>query len=151
YTAWGTVRYSSGETPTDYTYTGQRSEVDSFGLMYYNARWYDPYLNRWAQPDSIIPNPANPIDWDRYVYVQNNPVRYIDPSGHMICDNYGYCGTSAGRGEQIAINQLFDPFFGPFVGEFRDYEDTELINYTSVDQGMLHMRISIWKIYPPII
>ncbi|MEA3439507.1 MAG: hypothetical protein U9R58_04420, partial [Chloroflexota bacterium] len=42
YTAWGTVRYSSGETPTDYTYTGQRSEVDSFGLMYYNARWYDP-------------------------------------------------------------------------------------------------------------
>jgi hypothetical protein len=26
-----------------------------FGLMFYNARWYDPYLNRYTQPDSIVP------------------------------------------------------------------------------------------------
>jgi hypothetical protein len=38
YSAWGTVRYTAGDTPTDYTFTGQRSEVDGFGLMYYNAR-----------------------------------------------------------------------------------------------------------------
>jgi RHS repeat-associated protein len=49
YSAWGEVRYASGETPTDYTYTGQRSEVGNFGLIYYNARWYDPYLARFAQ------------------------------------------------------------------------------------------------------
>jgi hypothetical protein len=29
---------------TDYTYTGQRSEVENFGLMYYNARWFEPEL-----------------------------------------------------------------------------------------------------------
>jgi len=39
------ARYSSGTNPTDYTYTGQYSYTDDFGLMFYNARWYDPYLN----------------------------------------------------------------------------------------------------------
>ena len=28
---------------------------EGFGLMYYNARWYDPSLGRFAQPDSIVP------------------------------------------------------------------------------------------------
>ncbi len=39
YTAWGEVRYNWGSTFTNYTYTGQYSNVPDFGLMYYNARW----------------------------------------------------------------------------------------------------------------
>jgi hypothetical protein len=51
---WGEVRFSSSANPglpTDYTFTGQRSYMDDpttngvregFGLMFYNARWYDP-------------------------------------------------------------------------------------------------------------
>jgi YD repeat-containing protein len=54
YAPWGEVRYSWGTTPTDYTYTGQRSQVNDFGLMYYNARWYAPYL--WAGFRRRIPS-----------------------------------------------------------------------------------------------
>ena len=86
YTAWGEIRYTSGMTPTNYTYTGQYSNVGDFGLMFYNARWYDPYLNRWTQPDSIVPNIYDPQAWDRFAYVDNNPVRYNDPSGHCLED-----------------------------------------------------------------
>jgi hypothetical protein len=50
--------------------------------MFYVARWYDPYLNRFIQPDSIVPDPKNPVAWDRYAYSANNPVKYNDPSGH---------------------------------------------------------------------
>jgi len=50
--------------------------------MFFNARWLDPYLNRWTQPDTIIPEISNPLDWDRYSYVRNNPLKYTDPSGH---------------------------------------------------------------------
>jgi hypothetical protein len=41
YKAWGEERYSSGTNPSEYTYTGQYSYTDDFGLMYYGARWYD--------------------------------------------------------------------------------------------------------------
>jgi RHS repeat-associated protein len=40
------------------------------------------YLNRWVQPDSIIPDPYSPLDYDHYSYVRNNPVNFNDPSGH---------------------------------------------------------------------
>ena len=55
---------------------------EGFGLMFYNARWYDVYLNHFTQPDTIIPNPGNSQDWDRYAYARNNPLKYTDPSGH---------------------------------------------------------------------
>jgi hypothetical protein len=38
YKPFGEVREAVGETPMDYTYTGQREEAD-FGLHYYVARW----------------------------------------------------------------------------------------------------------------
>jgi RHS repeat-associated protein len=78
------VRYASGTTPTDYTYTGQYSYASDFGLMFYNARWYDPYITQFSQPDSIIPDPYNSQDWNRYAYARNNPLRYTDSSGHCI-------------------------------------------------------------------
>ena len=51
--------------------------------MYYNARWYDSSLGRFAQADTIIPGAGNSSAWDRYAYTLNNPLRYTDPSGHV--------------------------------------------------------------------
>jgi len=64
--------------------------------MFYNARWYDPYLNYFTQPDTIVPNPYNSQDWDRYSYARNNPVRYNDPSGHSVDCGLGESGCNAG-------------------------------------------------------
>ena len=47
-----------------------------------NARYYDPVLARFIQPDDIIPVLFNPQSYNRYSYVLNNPLRYTDPSGH---------------------------------------------------------------------
>ena len=52
------TRLSSGLSPTQYQYTGQYSYTADFGLMYYNARWYDPTLGRFAQADTIINSEA---------------------------------------------------------------------------------------------
>jgi hypothetical protein len=30
----------------------------------------------------LVPNPGNPQDLNRYAYVRNNPLRYVDPSGY---------------------------------------------------------------------
>jgi hypothetical protein len=50
--------------------------------MYYNARYYDALIGRFAQPDTLIPNVYDPQYLNRYSYVRNNPVRYTDPDGH---------------------------------------------------------------------
>jgi RHS repeat-associated protein len=78
---------------TDFGYTGQRL-LDSGmgGIMDYKARFYSPYLNRFLQPDSIIPNPANPQNWNRYSYVYNRPLNFNDPSGH---DADYFCSSSS--------------------------------------------------------
>jgi hypothetical protein len=44
-----------------------------------------PYLNRFLQPDNIIPSVANPQSGNRYSYVANRPVNFNDPSGHRPC------------------------------------------------------------------
>jgi RHS repeat-associated protein len=81
YKAWGENRYSSGTTPTTYRFTGQREE-GTIGLYFYNARWYDAALARFAQADTIVPEPGNPQALNRYAYTLNNPVKYTDPTGH---------------------------------------------------------------------
>jgi RHS repeat-associated protein len=86
YDPWGSVRYANGTQVTDYTYTGQRDFTSDFGLMYYNARWYDPYNTHFSSPDSIIPDHYNPLDYNRYTYARNNPLKYTDPTGHLSKD-----------------------------------------------------------------
>jgi RHS repeat-associated protein len=87
YKAWGEKRYPSGASglPTTYRYTGQRQESSlggADGLYYYGARWYDPALGRFTQPDTIIPESSQGTQaWDRLAYVNNNPVNYNDPTG----------------------------------------------------------------------
>jgi RHS repeat-associated protein len=78
---YGGLRYGSLTNPTDRAFTGQRVEPD-LGLYDYRSRFYDPTLARFISPDTIVPNPGNPQDLNRYAYVGNNPVRYADPNGH---------------------------------------------------------------------
>ena len=93
YMPWGTTRYTYGSSPTTFQYTGQRIET-SLGLLFYNARFYDPSLARFIQADSIVPGGVQGLD--RYAYAINNPVKYTDPSGHNICDEEGNCYDSQG-------------------------------------------------------
>ena len=64
-----------------YKYTGK--ELDSTGLYYYEARYYDPTLGRFISPDTIVSRPGDPQDLNRYSYAGNNPLLYTDPTGHF--------------------------------------------------------------------
>jgi RHS repeat-associated protein len=98
YSAWGEVRYSSGAVPSKYQYTGQYS--DSYiNLLDYGSRRYDPELGRFISPDSIVPLASQGVQaYDRYGYVNNNPVNFNDPTGHRAC----------GDDEVIGCNGLFN-------------------------------------------
>ena len=62
-------------------FTGQTHDIDT-DLYYYNARYYDSTLGRFLQADSLIANVFQPQTINPYAYVLNNPLKYIDPSGH---------------------------------------------------------------------
>lgn len=59
-------------------------------------KFYSPYINQFISADTIVPNPADPQSWNRYSYVNNNPLRYTDPTGHMLDDGCDYEGCDGG-------------------------------------------------------
>ena len=59
----------------------QRSTSCSYP-QYKCARYYDPEIGRFISADTIVPDPTNPQSLNRYSYCLNNPLKYIDPSGH---------------------------------------------------------------------
>jgi len=80
YFAYGKKR-AGGTLPTTINYTGQR--LDGSGLVYMNARYYDPLVGMFISPDTIVPDAGVLIDYNRFAYARANPLKYNDPSGHQ--------------------------------------------------------------------
>src|SRR3990172_5173743 len=78
---FGESLQSQGTMPTDRLFTGQR--LDGTGLYYYGARYYGPVIGRLFSPDTVIPDLMNPQSFNRYSYVYNNPLKYVDQNGHI--------------------------------------------------------------------
>ncbi|VVH60053.1 hypothetical protein BSPCLSOX_2553 [uncultured Gammaproteobacteria bacterium] len=89
YYPYGSTAIIAGKDKTQvqqkrYRYTGKERD-DSSGLCYYGARYLAPWLTRWISPDS-----AGAVDGlNLYVYVGNNPLKYIDPTGHFPLISWG--------------------------------------------------------------
>ncbi|MCB9137760.1 MAG: RHS repeat-associated core domain-containing protein [Caldilineaceae bacterium] len=73
-------------------FTGQ--QLDGSGLYYFNARYYDPEIGHFISPDTIVPDPGSVFGYNRYMYSLGNPLKFNDPSGHVV-ERTG--GTSACR------------------------------------------------------
>ncbi|MCK9208522.1 MAG: hypothetical protein M0P66_15520 [Salinivirgaceae bacterium] len=66
----------------DRGYTGHE-HMDAFGLINMNGRVYDPAVALFLSPDPVLQDPANALNYNRYSYVLNNPLKYTDPSGYL--------------------------------------------------------------------
>ena len=88
--AWGNITsYWNAEGKTtipaegillDRGYTGHE-HLQTVGFIHMNGRLYDPVLHRFLQPDNFVQDPFNTQNFNRYGYVLNNPLLYIDPTG----------------------------------------------------------------------
>jgi RHS repeat-associated protein len=81
YSAFGATLASSATVANSRGYGGH--EVDETGLVYMNARYYDPQMGRFISPDALVPASGNPQALNRYAYVYNNPISNTDPTGHV--------------------------------------------------------------------
>ena len=99
------------------------------------------------QPDSLIPDPSNPQDLNRFSYTRNNPIKYIDPTGHR-CRNsdvswddendWGYCGDklpSPQNVKQEDRNRYMRDVAKKFKIHLAAGDYWEYLDYADVGQG----------------
>jgi RHS repeat-associated protein len=83
YYPWGgELKISAADAGNHYKFTGKERDPES-GLDYFGARYYGNGLGRFTSPDPK-PKSAHPFDpqtWNRYAYVTNRPLIFIDPDG----------------------------------------------------------------------
>jgi RHS repeat-associated protein len=148
YYPFGEVRWASADMPTDFGYTGQR--LDGTGLMFYHARYYAPYLNRWIQPDNIVPQLENPQSLNRFSYVLNNPLKFTDPSGHCEDDPDAAAGDPCWDAYYEATGILGSGF--EFLAQWEEFELRSLLKWlgrgfnftgTWTSQGMTDVRTAL--------
>jgi len=91
YMPYGAVR-GDDNLDIDHGWLNQVSDEEDTGLIYLNARYYDPVLSRFVSPDPLM-NPKDPRTLDPYRYADNNPISFTDASG--LCSttgNWAYVG-----------------------------------------------------------
>ncbi len=77
----GAAGSSVGGASTKYLFTNQEFDPES-NLSYYNARYYNAQTGRFISRDSVFGTVGNSLSRNLYIYVQNNPLRFTDPTGH---------------------------------------------------------------------
>ena len=83
YTDFGeTTIQGDDQAKNEVSYTGGIYD-QSTGLYCLNARYYNPEDGRFMTEDSYRGEIMNPETGHLYVYCANNPVNYMDPSGHL--------------------------------------------------------------------
>ncbi len=79
------------------------------GLDYRGARFYDADLGRFLSLDPLADNFP---EWSDYVYVADNPIKFIDPDGRNVIN-----GDKAGRDQALKTrNTLRDDFNNNYSG-----------------------------------
>jgi len=82
YDAYGREVASSGTTENVYRYTGERFDPN-VGLYYLRARYYDQNVGRFITTDPQVGDPQSPTSLHKYLYANNNPVNFTDPTGRF--------------------------------------------------------------------
>jgi len=104
-----------GFTPTPkalvWGFTGQREDARN-GLLLFPARPYDPELGRFLQPDPFVQSPSDPQSFNRFSYVRNSPLVFVDPSGYFL-HHWLFGGWSGREEESPNSSRIFLPV-GPF-------------------------------------
>ena len=150
YTAWGQRTSSTASPRLRRGFTGHE-HLAQFGIIDMQARLYDPHLGRFLAPDPYVQAPENPMNYNRYAYCFNNPLKYTDPTGCLIEEEFREILDEMHRlldeanrmDQQLCVS--FDGFgggasgFGSVGGQLYSY-DNGVASLTDVGMPFYHMH-----------
>ncbi len=117
YKPFGEGYLETGTPAVSQKFTGQRADP-STGLYYYHARYYDPQLGRFIQPDPIVQAADDPQFLNRYSYVRNSPTNLVDPSG-----NFVFLAFLAAIAIGAIVGAATNVGFGAVTGQIHSFKD----------------------------
>jgi RHS repeat-associated protein len=113
YDSFGNQKNIDSIDTNPFRYSGEYFDKET-GTIYLRARYYNPNNGRFITEDSYRGDSADPLSLNLYTYCFNNPIYYIDPSGHnpasMAWEYAQYYGPQAWNEIQYAYNM-----YGPQV------------------------------------
>jgi RHS repeat-associated protein len=98
YDAYGNLMRSTGTTKSDYGYRGEQFD-SNLEMQYLRARYYDATIGRFVSSDSFEGWQDQPMSHHRYIYGNDNPIVFFDPSGAS-------ADIALGGGSGVAITIL---------------------------------------------
>ncbi|MEN9865029.1 MAG: hypothetical protein RL748_619, partial [Pseudomonadota bacterium] len=72
---------AAGAVPT-IGFTGHVNDANT-GLVYMQQRYYDPIAGRFLSTDPVLTDANTGSSFNRYVYANNSPYKYVDPDGRL--------------------------------------------------------------------
>jgi len=75
-------KYANTVIDTTRAFTGHEQIAEFSGLIHMNARLYDSDIGRFLSADTLIQYPEHSQGYNRYSYIENNPLMAPDPTGH---------------------------------------------------------------------
>jgi RHS repeat-associated protein len=113
----GTPASSGSGASTDLLFAGGQSL--SNGLTHFGARYYNPAIGRWTQPDPLQ-QISDLTQANRYIYAGGDPVDGADPTG-LCVDPSGFLCDTGNAIKKSPIGKGVDAL----TSEARDFGDTE--------------------------
>ena len=99
YDPFGNELTVHGSPVTPYGYTGEWMDSE-IGLIDLRARYYDPIVGRFFNHDPWEGSYQNPATLNPYIYVLDNPIIHIDPTGQWCV-----VGFSVGPGSKCTYEE----------------------------------------------
>lgn len=93
-------------------FTGENEDRE-LGLIDLGGRVYSPIMRRFLSADPMVAMPENGQALNRYSYVMNDPLNYVDPSGYLTSTT-GDCALGSGGCTGTTTGGLFDGLMNLF-------------------------------------
>ena len=85
-----------GEAVSGFTYNAEYYDTAT-GMLNLRARQYEPTMMRFSQKDIIRGSVSDVVTLNRYLYCQNNPLSYSDPTGMSVWSKLKSAAKSTGK------------------------------------------------------
>ena len=128
YDIWGNPLVQEERVPNIFRYSGEYWDATT-NLQYLRARWYDPSIGRFVNEDTYEGELGNPLTLNLYTYVQNNPLKYIDPSGNRYIPSEMNSILEATMKITSTESKAYSYAYNLLSREYADVYDNNRFNY----------------------